>query len=111
MANINQLKQQLETDTPVLLFQCILPSGDVERWCSHGVYLNGNYFEARVLKHDLFDLQLSSDDAMDGVSQISLILANADSALSEINAAIGFKGAQLTVYFAFADLPICRACK
>ena len=105
MANINQLKQQPETDTPVLLFQCVLPSGDVERWCSHGVYLDGNYFEARILKHDLFDLQLSSDDAMDGVSQISLVLANADSAISELNVAIGFKGAQLTVYFAFADLP------
>ncbi|MFL6466315.1 MAG: phage tail protein [Bryobacteraceae bacterium] len=42
---------------------------------------------------------------MDGVSQLSITLANADSTLSELNAAIGFKGSQLTVYFAFADLP------
>ena len=108
MSNINQLKQQSEPDTPVLLFECILPSGDKERWCSHGIYLDGALFEARVLKHDLFDLQLSSDDAMDGISGLSLVLANADSALSQVNTAIGFKGAQLTIYFAFADLPSMR---
>ncbi len=67
---------------------------------------NGNQYEARILKYDLFDLQLSADDAMEGISQLSLTLANADSALSQINSAIGFKGAQLTVYFAFADLVI-----
>lgn len=105
MASINQVKQLRESETPLLLFECILPSGDIERWCTHGAFLNGAYFEARVLQHDLFDLQLSADDAMDGLSRLSLVLANADSALSELNASIGFKGAQLTVYFGFADLP------
>src|SRR6185437_6883158 len=61
-------------------------------------------YSARVLKHDLFELQLSADDAMDGITQLSLTLANADSVLSEINAVVGFKGSQLTVYFGFADL-------
>ena len=42
---------------------------------------------------------------MDGITQLSLTLANADSAMSELNAAVGLKGSQLTVYFAFADLP------
>ncbi len=105
MLTINQAKQQAETDTPLLFFECTLPSGDVERWCSHNAILNSQIYAARVVKHNLFDLQLSSDDAMDGVSQLSITLANADSALSELNAAIGFKGSQLTVYFAFADLP------
>src|SRR5436309_2538748 len=104
MANIDQTKQRSVTDTPVLLFECVMPSGDVEHWCTHRVVFNGHQYVARVLTHDLFDLQLSADDAMDGISQLSLTLANADSALSELNAAIGFKGAQLTVYFAFADL-------
>jgi hypothetical protein len=104
MGTINQVKQLAETDTPLLFFQCVLPSGDTEFWSTHTILFNGELYSARVLKHDLFDLQLSADDAMDGVSQLSLTLANADSALSELNAAIGFKGAQLTVYFAFADL-------
>ena len=105
MLTINQAKQQAETDTPLLFFECILPSGDVERWCTHSAILNAQPYAARVIKHNLFELQLSADDAMDGISQLSITLANADSTLSELNAVIGFKGSQLTVYFAFVDLP------
>lgn len=104
MGTINQTKQLPEADTPLLFFQCTLPSGDIEYWCTHSIVFNGQAYEARVLRHNLFDLQLSADDAMDGVTQISVTLANADSALSELNAAIGLKGTQLTIYFAFADL-------
>ncbi|HZQ50629.1 MAG TPA: phage tail protein [Bryobacteraceae bacterium] len=105
MSTINQVKQLAEADTPILFFECVLPSGDIEYWSTHSIPFNGQIYESRVLKHNLFDLQLSADDAMDGISQLSLVLANADSALSELNSAIGFKGTQLTVYFAFADLP------
>lgn len=105
MGTINQTKQLSEADTPLLLFQCVLPSGDPEYWCSHSIAFNGQQYDARVLKHNLFDLQLSADDAMDSISQISLTLANADSKLSELNYNVGFKGSSLTVYFAFADLP------
>lgn len=104
MTTINQDKQLAEADTPLLFFQCVLPSGDIEYWSTHSIIFSGNPYSARVLKHNLFDLQLSADDAMDGISQLSLTLANADSELSELNAEIGFKGAQLTVYFAFANL-------
>lgn len=104
MNTINVVKQLAEADTPLLFFQCVMPSGDVQYWSTHSIGFNGNAYSARVLKHNLFDLQLSADDAMDGISQLSLTLANADSALSELNTVIGFKGSQLTVYFAFADL-------
>jgi hypothetical protein len=104
MATIDQVKQLAETDTPLLFFECVLPSGDTEWWSTHSILFNGNLYSARVLKHNLFDLQLSADDAMDGISQLSLVLANADSALSELNSVIGLKGTQVTVYFAFADL-------
>src|SRR5215469_5383338 len=105
MATINQVKQLSEADTPLLFFQCVLPSGDIEYWCTHSIIFDGNTYSARVLKHNLFDLQLSADDAMDGITQLSIVLANADSMLSELNTEIGLKGSQLTVYFAFADLP------
>ncbi len=104
MGTINQVKQLAESDTPLLFFRCVLSSGDVEYWSTHAIAFNENAYSARVLKHNLFDLQLSADDAMDGISQLSLTLANADSVLSELEAVIGFKGSQLTVYFAFADL-------
>lgn len=108
MGTINQISQLAESDTPLLFFECILPSGDVEYWCTHAIAFNGTHYSARVLRHNLFDLQLSADDAMDGVTQLSIVLANADSMLSQLNSANGFKGfkgSQLTVYFAFADLP------
>ncbi len=111
MGTINQIKQLAEADTPLLFFECVLPSGDTEYWSTHFINFDGQPYLARVLKHNLFDLQLSADDAMDGISQLSVTLANADSTLSELNAALksegfnGFKGSQLTVYFAFADLP------
>jgi hypothetical protein len=105
MATINEIKELAETDTPLLFFECTLPSGDVAYWSTHSIIFNNHQYEARVLRHNLFDLQLSADDAMDGISQLSIMLANADSAISELNSEIGLKGTQLTVYFAFADLP------
>ncbi len=101
---INELKQQGLSDTPLILFECVMPSGDVERWSTHEVTFSSDLYSARVLQHDLFEMQLSADDAMDGLSQLSLTLANADSLLSELNASVGFKGSRLTVYFAFANL-------
>jgi hypothetical protein len=105
MSTINQIKQLAEADTPLLFFQCLLPSGPAQYWSAYTLPLGGNNYSARVLKHDLFDLQLCADDAMDGLTKLSLTLANADSELSELNTNFGFKGAQLTAYFAFADLP------
>ncbi len=105
MSTINQIKQLAEADTPLLFFQCVLPSGDAQYWSTYTIPFQGNTYSARVLKHNLFDLQLCADDAMDGLTKLSLTLANADSELSQINTAIGFKGSQLTVAFAFVDLP------
>jgi len=104
MSTINQIKQLAEADTPLLFFQCLLPSGDVQYWSTYAIPFAGNNYAARVLKHNLFDLQLCADDAMDGLTRLSLTLANADSELSQLNTAIGFKGSQLTAYFAFVDL-------
>lgn len=107
---INQVKELSEADTPLLFFECTLPSLDgaapvTQYWCTHAISFAGQAYEARVLKHNLFDLQLSADDAMDGITQLSITLADADATLAQLNADYGLKGSQLTVYFAFADLP------
>ena len=105
MGTINQIKQLAETDTPLLLFQCTLPSGDTAYWSTHSIQFNGQSYAAKVLKHNLFDLQLSADDAMDGISQLSLNSGERrfhDLAIGRRN---WIERIQLTVYFAFADLP------
>ena len=68
MATINEVKQLAVADTPILFFQCELPSGDTYYWSSHSLMFSGQQYSARVLKHNLFSLQLSADDAMDGMS-------------------------------------------
>ena len=52
----------------------------------------------------LFDLNSTPEAATDGVSTVSITLANADAFLSSIERNIGWKGAQLAVTFLFFDL-------
>jgi Putative phage tail protein len=104
MTTINDLKATESPGTPLLLCDCTLPSGDVQRWSTHKVTYLGNAYAARVLGHTLFDLRSSSDEATDGISKISITLANADALLSSIERNVGWKGSQLTIQFLFFDL-------
>jgi Putative phage tail protein len=104
MTPINLLKELEVPGTPLFLFDCTLPSGDVQRWSTHAVTVNGKQYLSRVLKHNLFDLNSSPEAATDGVSTVSITLANADSFLSSIERNIGWKGSALAVTFLFFDL-------
>jgi hypothetical protein len=104
MATINDLKELEVPGTPLFLFDCTLASGDVQRWSTHKVTVNGHQYLSRILKHNLFELKSSPDVATDAVSKVSITLANADSFLSAIDRNIGWKGAQLTITFLFFDL-------
>lgn len=104
MQTISSLKEQAVTDTPLILFDCVLSNGDAEHWCTHAVSVNNVAYTARVLQHSSFDIQTASDQGVDGSPKISVTLANADSHFSEIERATGWKGAQLTVSFLFYDL-------
>ena len=104
MSTINQYKEQEAPPTPLFLFDCLLGTGVTERWSTHEVTVNGNAYSPRLLQHNLFNLQASSADGVDGAQRISLTLANADSHYSQIERETGFKGAKLTIQFAFYDL-------
>ena len=103
MQDLNILKEQATTETPLFLFDVKLSSGTVERFSTHGVSIDGDDYLARVLGHNAFELKASIDDGADGASKITLLLANADSYCSEIERNTGWKGAQLTVRFVFVD--------
>jgi Putative phage tail protein len=102
--NIFQLKEQALTDMPLLVFECELANGQVERWSTHEVTIGGNVYRARVLQNDLFSIQTASDQGLDAIPRISLKLANADSHFSQLERAVGFKGAKITARFLFYDL-------
>jgi hypothetical protein len=104
MQTISDLKEQAVTDTPLLVFDCVLSNGQTEHWSTHQVTVDGATYEARVLQRSAFDIQTASDQGIDGSPRISVVLANADSHFSEIERATGWKGARLTVGFLFYDL-------
>ena len=104
MQTISELKEQPVTDTPLLVFDCVLANGQTEHWSTHQATVDGATYQPRVLQHSAFDIQTASDQGIDGSPRISIVLANADSHFSEIERATGWKGARLTVAFLFYDL-------
>src|SRR5947209_4255588 len=104
MQSIFELKEQTVTETPLLVFECALPDGRMERWSTHRVVADGITYEPRVQQHTVFEMQAGSDQGVDGIPRISVVLANADSRFSEIERSIGWKGSRLKVGFLFYDL-------
>lgn len=104
MLSIYDLKELTVTDTPLLLFNCVLRDGRAERWSTHQVNYGGNAYAPRVVKHNVFEVQTSSDQGVDAIPRISLALANADSYFSELERSVGWKGATLTATFLFYNL-------
>ena len=104
MASISALKEREILETPLLLFDCELTSGDWESWSTHRVRHNGREYMPRVLRHNVFEMHSGSDDGIDAVSRVSVSLANADSHFSQVERNVGWKGARLIVRFLFFDL-------
>jgi len=104
MATIDDLKEAQAPPTPLFLFECTLRNGSVERWGTHAAAFDGNSYDARLLKHNLFTLSAAPED-----TKMSVTLANADSHFSEIERETGFRGAQVTVRFLFYDLTTQQA--
>ena len=104
MLSIYDLKEMAVTDTPLLLFQCVLQSGQAEYWSTHQVAYGGNTYAPRVMKHNVFAVQTSSDQGVDAIPRVSLSMANADSYFSELERSVGWKGATLTVTFLFYNV-------
>lgn len=102
--SISVLKEQEVTETPLLLFECELTSGAMERWSTHAVQFEGEQFDPRVLRHNVLETRSMSDDGIDAVARVSITLANADGHFSQLERTAGWKGARLKVEFVFFDL-------
>ena len=104
MGTIANIKEQVVAETPLLLFEVSLSSGETKYWCTHQVAVDSQAYDAVVLRHNLFEIQTASDHGIDAIPKISFTLSNADSQLSQIESAVGFKGAGLKATFLFYDL-------
>ena len=92
MPTIHELKEQRVTATPLLLFECELASGTLERWSTHRVEYEGQVYGARILRHNLFEMKAGGEEGIDAISKLSVTLANADSHFSQIERNTGWKG-------------------
>src|SRR5258708_29803323 len=104
MPTISQIKEQEITDTPLLLFDCVLADGSTQFLSTHGVSYQGNAYQARAMRHNLFELRAGSDDGIDAAAKVAVTLANADGHFSQLERNVGWKGAKVTVRFVFFDL-------
>lgn len=104
MDTIANLKERVVAETPLLLFEATLANGEIERWSTHQVTFATHIYSARVLRHNLFEIQTASEQGIDAVPKLSLTLANADSHFSQVETAVGWKGAKLRATFLFYDL-------
>ncbi len=104
MAHIADIKELACAETPLFLLDCTLKSGDAYHWSTHAVTVNNIPYDARILQHNIFEMKSSSENATDGISSVSVTLANADALLSPIERNIGWKGAKVTVTFLFYSL-------
>src|SRR6266481_7745585 len=84
MPTIFQHKELAATETPLLLFDCALRSGQIERWSTHALSVDGATYSPRVLRHNLFEMQTASNLGVDAIPKVSITLANVDSHFSEI---------------------------
>src|SRR5437667_11245108 len=93
MTTIPVLKERPLAETPLLLFDVTFSDGAVARWSTHGVSYGGHAYEARVLRHNFFEIQAMSEQGIDQIPRLTLMLANADSQMSQLESNRGFKGA------------------
>ena len=104
MGTLLELKEAESTLTPLLLFDCSFSDGTKKHWCTQALTLGSSTYEPRVCHNNLFEVQTASDQGVDTIPKLTLELANADSVISELERAKGFKGARLTCSFVFYDL-------
>jgi hypothetical protein len=104
MSDLTILKEREQAQTPLLLFDVTFADGTVYHWSTQAATCLGATYQARVLRHNFFEIQAMSEDGLDQIPRLTLILANADAQMSQLESGKGFKGATVTARFLFYDL-------
>ena len=103
MVPTHQHKYAEELLTPVLLFDCTLASGQVERWSTHSATWQGAKYDARVIANGDFHIGLLADDGTDWGNRMSVVLVNSDGYVTHLHHTGNLKGCTLLARFAFLD--------
>jgi hypothetical protein len=103
MVPVHQHKYAEELLTPVLLFDCTLADGQVERWSTHNATWQDVTYSPRVVDNSEFSIGLLADDGADWGNRITVELVNTDGYVTRLHRAENLKGCTLLVRFAFLD--------
>lgn len=103
MVPVHQHKYEEELLTPVLLFDCTLADGAIERWSTHKATWQGTAYSPRVVTNSGFSIGLLADDGVDWGNRMSVVLVNTDGYVTHLHHAENLKGCTLLVSFAFLD--------
>lgn len=104
MQTIALVKESEQAQTPLLLLDLTFADGTARHWATHAVTYAGQAYEARVVRHNAFEIQAMSEQGLDQIPRLAVVLANADAAMSQLEQSKGFKGTRLLARFAFIDL-------
>ncbi|MBI4890734.1 MAG: hypothetical protein HY821_08930 [Acidobacteria bacterium] len=104
MSSIHEMKRLEVLETPLLLFECTLTDGTVERWSTHRVTAEEHVYEPRALRHSGFEMRLAGEEAVDSGARFTLTLSNVDRRVSQLDSQNRWNGAKLRVRFAFFNL-------
>ncbi len=97
-------KEKELAETPLLLLELTFGDQTVYRWATHAANYGGSAYEARVLRHNFFEIQAMSEQGTDRIPRLTVVLANADGQMSQLEQGKGFKGAELLATLVFYDL-------
>jgi hypothetical protein len=103
MVPVHQHKYVEELLTPVLLFDCTLADGQVERWSTHSATWQNIVYSPRVVSNSGFRIGLLADDGADWGNRMTVTLANTDGYVTNLHRTENLKGCALLVSFAFLD--------
>ena len=103
MVPVHQEKYVEELLTPVLLFDCTLTDGQVERWSTHSATWQNTVYSPRVVGNSGFRIGLLADDGSDWGNRMTVTLANTDGYVTSLHRTENLKGCALLVSFAFLD--------
>lgn len=104
MQELSIIKENSLPGTPLFLFECRINDSLAYRWATHGVIVDGEIYEARVLEHGSIEYRAGTAEEWGGAQRVTLRLANADQALSALTVQQQWKGAEIIVRFVVFDL-------
>lgn len=101
MSTIAELKELEQAETPLVLFDITFEDATTRHFSTVACTVGGTDYEERVARHNLFEVQSYSEEGLDRIPRITLVLMNADSQMSQLDNSKGFKGARVVATFLF----------